>query len=209
MIEKRLEHKNTKIIASFCGTGKTYICNESIINAIEIEYWKYKDNELQKEYIEDIEKQFNTVDYIFISTDLESLKLLHEKGYTITLIYPENSLRSEYLDRYIARDSPCDFIGAFMKYWNLWINELKNQKYCNHIVLKQGEYLSDFLKKDKCTTTKKKNKKEPNEVEIEGLSEKEIAETLEKLNNCIMPKNCKNKWNTEKQTDLNRYFTEL
>ena len=52
-------------------------------------------------------------------------------------------------------------------------------------------------------------KEKPKIVEIEGLTEKEVSETMEKLGNCVMPKGCKNKWNTEKQTDLNRYFTEL
>jgi len=39
--------KNTILCAAFCGTGKTYICNQINVNAIEIEYWKYKNKELQ------------------------------------------------------------------------------------------------------------------------------------------------------------------
>ena len=38
----------TKICAAFCGAGKTYICNNTNIKAIEIEYWKYKENGLRK-----------------------------------------------------------------------------------------------------------------------------------------------------------------
>lgn len=141
-----MKHKNKTILcAAFCGTGKTYICNKNNIKAIEIEYWKYKDNGLQKEYIKDIEKQIGKMDYIFLSTDPESLRLLQEHGFNITLVYPDNDLRNEYLDRYINRDSPYDFIGTFMKHWNLWINELKEQNYCKHIVLKSGEYLQDVL----------------------------------------------------------------
>jgi len=73
------------------------------------------------------------------------LKLLNDNGYTITLIYPENELRNEYLDRYIERDSPYEFIGTFMKDWNIWLDELKKQSYCNHIILKKGEYLHDVI----------------------------------------------------------------
>ncbi len=135
----------TKLYAAFCGTGKTYICNKTNIKAIEIEYWKYKDNNLYKEYIQDIKKYFGTVDYIFISTDPEGLKLLNNEGYEITLIYPQNELRNEYLDRYIERDSPYDFIGTFMKNWHTWINELKEIQYCNHIILKTGQYLKDVI----------------------------------------------------------------
>lgn len=137
--------KNTTICAAFCGTGKTYICEKTNLNAVEIEYWKYKDQGSSHEYVEDIKKHFGTVDYIFISTDPEGLKLLHEHKFSITLVYPEIELRNEYLDRYIDRDSPHDFIGAFMKHWNQWINELKEQTYCNHIVLRKGEFLENVL----------------------------------------------------------------
>lgn len=133
-----------KVYAAFCGTGKTYFCENINNKSIEVEYWKYKEG-LQKEYCNDIKKYVGTMDYIFISTEPEGLKLLRDDGFDIVLIYPKNELREEYLDRYIARDSPCDFIGAFMKYWNVWINELKEQTYCQHIVLEKGQYLQDVI----------------------------------------------------------------
>ena len=136
----------TRVLAAFCGTGKTYFCENIDTNSVEIEYWKYKDNGLQEEYVGDIKKYVGKVNYIFVSTDPYGLRLLHNKGFKITLIYPDNNLRNEYLDRYIDRDSPYDFIGTFMKHWHLWINELKEQKYCKHIILKKGEYLSDKIK---------------------------------------------------------------
>lgn len=134
-----------RLYAAFCGTGKTFICEKTNVKAVEIEYWKYKDKGLQKEYIEDVKKYYNSVDYIFIATDPEGLKLLHNEGFDITLVYPKNELRNEYLDRYVERDSPHDFIGVFMKYWHPWINELKEQSYCNHIVLESGQYLQDVI----------------------------------------------------------------
>lgn len=136
---------DTIVIAAFCGTGKTYICEKTEINSVEVEYWKYKDNGLQKKYVEDVKKYFGAVEYIFVATDPEGMKLLYDEGFDITLIYPKNELREEYLERYIARDSPYDFIGSFMKYWHIFINELKNQEYCKHIVLDSGQYLKDVL----------------------------------------------------------------
>lgn len=136
----------TIICASWCGTGKTFICKNTDIKSIEIEYWKYKDG-LQNDYVKDIKNNFGKVDYIFIATDPEGLRLLNNEGFNITLVYPKNELREEYLDRYIERDSPSDFIGVFMKHWNDWINELKEQNYCKHIVLNKGQYLQDVLGK--------------------------------------------------------------
>jgi len=108
----------TKLLAVWCGAGKTFICENTNIKAIEIEYWKYKEKKLQKEYIEDVKKHFNKVDYIFISTDPEGLKLLKNEGYDITLVYPRNELRNEYLDRYINRDSSYDFIEMLFEFFN-------------------------------------------------------------------------------------------
>ena len=136
---------NTVVCAAFCGTGKTYICEKTDIKAIEVEYWKYKEKGLFKEYIQDVKKYFGKVDYIFIATDPEGMKLLNNEGFNITLIYPRNELRNEYLDRYIERGSSYDFIGRFMKHWDTWIDELKEQEYCKHIVLDSGQYLLDIL----------------------------------------------------------------
>jgi hypothetical protein len=135
----------TILYAAFCGTGKTYLCNNSDIKAIEVEYWQYKEKGLQKEYVQDIKKLIGKVDYIFIATDPEGLRLLNKEGFDITLVYPKNELRNEYLDRYIDRDSSYNFIGTFMKNWNLWINELKEQKHYNHIILDSGQYLKDII----------------------------------------------------------------
>ena len=139
------QNKNTVLCAAWCGTGKTYVCEKTNIEAIEIEYWKYKDKGIQNEYLQHIAYQMGRVDYIFISTDPDGLKLLNKAGYDITLIYPENELRNEYLDRYIERDSHYDFIGTFMKHWHIWLNELKEQDYCKHVILKKGEYLQGAL----------------------------------------------------------------
>ena len=135
----------TLLYAAFCGTGKTYICEKTNKKAVEVEYWKYKENGLFKEYVEDVKRYIGKVDYIFIATEPEGMKLLVNEGLKIILVYPKNELRNEYLDRYIERDSPYDFIGTFMKHWNIWIDELKEQKYCDHIVLESGQYLQDVL----------------------------------------------------------------
>lgn len=145
VLKKSSPKLDTVLCAAFCGAGKTFICEKTDVKAVEVEYWKYKDCGLQNQYIEDVKKHIGEVDYIFISTDPEGMKLLDDEGFDITLVYPKNELRCEYLDRYIDRDSSYDFIGTFMKYWNIWIDELKEQKYCKHIVLDSGQYLQDVL----------------------------------------------------------------
>ena len=64
---------HTILCAAWCGTGKTNICEKTNIKTIEIEYWKYKDNGLDNEYLQDIKKNIGKVNYIFISTDPDVL----------------------------------------------------------------------------------------------------------------------------------------
>ena len=137
---------NTIIYASFCGTGKSYLCEKYPNTYKEIECWKYRDDDFPKNYIQDVIMLFGKTKYLFISTDPVILRELNKLGFNIRLIYPNNKLRNEYLDRYIERNSSNDFIGMIMKNWNTWIDELKEQKYCEHIILEEGEYLKDVIK---------------------------------------------------------------
>lgn len=137
----KLETK-TILCAAFPGTGKTFICNNSKLKAIEVEFWQY---ESQKQFIQDVKSQLGKVDIIFLSTEFEGLQLLHNEGLEFCLVYPQKNLRNEYLDRYIERDNPYDFIGTMMKYWDTTIEKLKEQKYCKHIILEKNQYLNDVL----------------------------------------------------------------
>ena len=138
---------NTQICAAFCGVGKSYLCDNFSEKYKELECWKYRDGDFPNNYIQDVVSMIGKTEYLFISTDPVILRGLNELGFNIKLIYPDNKLRNEYLDRYLNRDSSIDFIGTVMKNWNTWIDELKDQKYCEHIVLKEGEYLQDVIKK--------------------------------------------------------------
>lgn len=138
--------KNTIIVSAFCGTGKSYICS-SFKNVIEFECWKYdKEIDFPFNYIKDIRENIGKVDYIFISTNPVVLRELNKIGIDITLIYPNIKLKKEYLSRYLDRGSNSEFIETISKYWKLWINEIKQQTYCNQFELKSGEYVNNILK---------------------------------------------------------------
>jgi DNA-binding HxlR family transcriptional regulator len=136
---------NTIICAAFCGTGKTYLCNISPDKYIEFECWKYTDGDFPDNYINEIKSMMGKIEYIFISTNPVVLKELHKKGIVVKLVYPDNSLKKEYMIRYCERNSSYDFIGVMYMHWNNWLNELGEQSYCEPIVLKSGEYLENIL----------------------------------------------------------------
>ncbi len=132
----------TILCAAFPGTGKTHICKHTKLKATEVEFWQY---ESQTQYIQDVKSLIGEVDFVFLSTEVEGLQLLHNEGLEIFLVYPQKNLRNEYLDRYIERDNPYDFIGTMMKFWDTTIEKLQEQKYCKHFVLEKNQYLNDVL----------------------------------------------------------------
>lgn len=132
----------TILCAAFPGTGKTHICKHTKLKATEVEFWQY---ESQTQYIQDVKALIGEVDFVFLSTEVEGLQLLHNEGLEIFLVYPQKNLRNEYLDRYIERDNPYDFIGTMMKFWDTTIEKLQEQKYCKHFILEKNQYLNDVL----------------------------------------------------------------
>ncbi len=137
--------KGNTIYSAFCGTGKSYLCSTQPDTYKEVECWEYRKGDFPGNYIAEVVERLGDSKYLFVSTDPSILRGLKAMGFEIKLFYPQNELRNEYLDRYLKRDSPYDFIGAVMKYWDSWLDELKGQEYCEHTVLKEGEYLIDVL----------------------------------------------------------------
>jgi hypothetical protein len=62
------------------------------------------------------------------------------------LCYPDKSLKSEYLMRFIERGNTECFIEIFIGRWGNFINSFENDiSALKHIVLKSGQYLSDVV----------------------------------------------------------------
>ncbi len=137
-------HFKRLLYAAFCGTGKSYLCN-NFAKYIEFECWKYREGDFPTNYIIEINGALGKYPYIFISTDPIVLKRLAKNGIAIKLIFPRNELKAEYLERFKQRDNHIDFINTLDKYWDVWLDELKKQNYCEQIILNSGEYLQDIF----------------------------------------------------------------
>lgn len=64
-----------------------------------------------------------------------------------TLIYPDKNLKDEYEKRYKNRGNTEEFLDIFIGQWEFRIEELeqRNSPLTKHIVLQEGQYLSDDL----------------------------------------------------------------
>lgn len=131
------------IYAAFCGTGKSYLATTFTNDYIEFECWKYQGSDFPNNYIREIISK--EAKYIFISTNPVVLRELNKLGYEIQLCYPKNELKEEYFKRYVERGSSSDFLEMLDVNWDKWLDELKGETYCNHIVLDKNEYLSKYI----------------------------------------------------------------
>lgn len=145
---------DTILCAGFCGTGKSYLCNNFPEQFTEIECWEYQGGakvDFPNNCVSDIVSTVGKVKYIMISTNPVVSKKLTELGYSVNLYYPEEKLKAEYFKRYIDRKTHSELMEVLDKYWYEWLNELmklKEQDGYNHTVLKSGQYLQDFLLPD-------------------------------------------------------------
>ena len=137
------------LVAGFPGTGKSYYTNtESGYMpqgfATDSDSSKFDKDNFPQNYIEHIKEKISQgYARIFISSHKEVRDALVENGLEFTLVYPKKELKEEYLKRYKERGSPDGFINLISNNWDLWLEELKNQKGCRHIELESGQFIAN------------------------------------------------------------------
>lgn len=70
---------------------------------------------------------------------------MRNAGISYTLVYPDRSLKSEYIDRYTKRGNAPAFIQMMQDKWDDFIDSCENDPTPNKIVLKSGQYLVHVL----------------------------------------------------------------
>ena len=122
-IEKKAEEAfargETTICAAFCGTGKSYLCNNFPEQYAEVECWHYQGGEkvdFPDNCVSDILSMVGKVKYLMISTNPAVLKRLTELGFSVNLYYHENGLKTEYFERYGDRESHPEFMVTLDKH---------------------------------------------------------------------------------------------
>lgn len=106
---------------------------------------KKRNPDFPKNYIEHILKNIDTADIILVSTHDEVRKELEDNDIKYTLVYPDISLKDEYVERYKERGNDTSFINFIESNWNDMIAILEKESYPTHIKLKSGEFLSDVI----------------------------------------------------------------
>jgi hypothetical protein len=139
------------LVAAFPGTGKSYYCYNGDWShympakfATDSDSSKFDKKYFPDNYINHIKERISEgYARIFISSHKEVRDALVENNLEFTLVYPKKELKDEYLKRYKERGSSDVFINLISNNWDLWIEELKNQKGCKHIELKSGQFIAN------------------------------------------------------------------
>lgn len=146
-----MEEQKTKIYSAFPGTGKSSYCRKFLHNSDKIvldsDSSKFNKSDFPNNYINHIKNNINKVHIIFVSSHIVVREALEENKLQFTLIYPNMTLKNEYLERYRNRGNSSLFIKLIDENWDRWIYSCywQNPLSCKHIVLPSMTFIDDVL----------------------------------------------------------------
>jgi hypothetical protein len=128
--------KKTKLVLGFPGVGKTmyYMKKKGKVDVLDSDSSTFPKDGFPNNYIEHILENIGKQDVIFISTHevvrkaLKSIDIFsNENVEGIYLVYPDLSLKDEYMKRYKERGNNKQFIEVLDKMFDNWVEELDNE----------------------------------------------------------------------------------
>ncbi len=136
---------DTVLCAGFPAVGKSYFYNNTKLKVLDSDSSRFDKAFFPNNYIKHIKDNMGKVDIVLISSHDVVRDALIKEGLKFTLVYPEISLKDEFIERYKQRGSNEGFIKLVGDNWEDWITQLQNQSGCNKIELSSGQYLNDVI----------------------------------------------------------------
>lgn len=147
--------KKTKLVLGFPGVGKSmyYMKKKGKIDVLDSDSSTFSKDGFPSNYIEHILENIGTHDIIFISTHevvrkaLKSIDIFsNENVEGVYLVYPDLSLKDEYIKRYKERGNNKQFIEVLDKMFDNWVEELNNEsnKFIKIKLNDSNYYISDL-----------------------------------------------------------------
>lgn len=146
--------KETKVVAGFPGTGKSYMFRNNTDNLVLLDSDSSKFSWISKgvrnpifpqNYMEHIKENLGVADVIFVSTHDTVIKALQENGIPFTLVYPAKELKETYLANYEQRGNDAQFIEFIKSNWDNFITNMMKTECQRRIELKKGQYIKDIV----------------------------------------------------------------
>lgn len=139
--------KKGDIVCGFPGVGKSTLFKElkdSGTKVLDSDSSTFDKADFPANYIKHIKEQTGKGYTILASSHDVVRDALIKEGMNFTLVYPDKSLKEEYLKRYKERGSPESFVKLLDSNWDKWIGQCDDleDKHVSKIVLKAGEFLT-------------------------------------------------------------------
>ena len=138
--------KQTRLISAFPGCGKSHLFKNKGKRAIlDSDSSKFNKDYFPENYMQHIKNNMGKADIICISSHDVVREALVESKLPFTLVYPDRSIKEEYIQRYKDRGNEESFVKLLENNWEAWMDGMETQKGCDHIKLQTGQYLSDVI----------------------------------------------------------------
>jgi len=138
--------KQTRLISAFPGCGKSHLFrNKGTRTILDSDSSKFNKDYFPENYMQHIKNNMGKADIILISSHDVVRDALVENELPFTLVYPDRSIKEEYIQRYKDRGNEDSFVKLLQENWDNWMDGMENQKGCDHIKLQKGQYLSDVI----------------------------------------------------------------
>lgn len=134
------------IIAAFPGCGKSYFFeNNKGFTVCDSDSSTFDKQYFPQNYIESIKEKKDKFDFLLVSSHKVVRDALMENGLDFILVYPDISLKDEFMQRYRDRGSPQSFIALLDKNFETWVQECEELEVNKIKLTKELPTLSEFI----------------------------------------------------------------
>jgi len=141
-----MKYKPTIVVSAFPACGKSYMFNNyndkpfTMLDSDSSQFsWvkyengintKERDSDFPNNYIKHIKDNMGKVDVIFVSSHDIVRKALNENKINFFMVYPDKSMKEEWIKRFRERGNDENFIAFISNNWDNFIDKIENEEKC-------------------------------------------------------------------------------
>ena len=141
-----MNYKPTIVISAFPACGKSFMfnnCNGKPFTMLDSDSsnfsWikdengnntKDRNPDFPNNYIQHIKNNIRKVDVIFVSSHADVRKALNDNGIKFFMVYPDKSLKEEWVRRFKERGNDEKFIEFISNNWDNFIDDIEKEEKC-------------------------------------------------------------------------------
>lgn len=140
------------VISAFPGTGKSYLYNKypEVFGDSDSSQFSWlspgvRNPNFVKDYVDHIEEARKTKMCLFVSSHEEVRTEMDRREIPFLLVYPDRSLKEEYIERFKQRGSPEQFITLLTNKWDEMIDSCEVNRGNSVVLSEPNQFLADII----------------------------------------------------------------